>query len=76
MDDPYSLISEPLTAEVAADWQQQITEALAVEPRITSIDEWDWQIGDNDGVVYVSFNITLDNQETQTIAGIPLAESV
>jgi hypothetical protein len=75
VDDPWTLIGQPLTAELVADYEDYVTDALMQHDRIESVD--DFIFTPDDDQLLISFTVTTNGPDAETlrVSNLPVGTS-
>jgi hypothetical protein len=77
MEEPDQLIGEVYEGELAGAYQEAIVDALTVHDRIAAVDGFYFEHDPSDEALFVTFTVTLDSDDEDTIqvSSLPLSQT-
>lgn len=67
-DNPQIMLGAEYSPALEAEYTEQITKALLFHDRIVAVENFEFQHGDNDEIVYVSFVVRTDSEDDDALA--------
>lgn len=67
-DNPQIMLGAPYSPALEADYIDQVRKALLFHDRIVSVDNFQFEHGDNDEIVNVSFVVRTDSEDDESLA--------